>query len=1108
MVRGPDNNIEELTEGMAEIRKILEDGPVSGLHDADLFKQLSEADPSSLHYGLLEREFNRRSTKVGGAAPQAPEQLGLFPKQELFIQSQDARRYHPMDNLALSPDTFRNSWLPDIFHVPSTRFGGRMVDDFWQSLAAGRHEEKLWINEQFDPYFKLKDKDKRVVDSMLTFEEKWYAKNNGAPTQLDFAAEMEVTSEQFKVWQKVREGYDAMHVRMNTRLYTELSGAGAKTIRHADDVSQPQFHGTPVPRSDQPSGHFLDPSSGEIVKLSKAEVDDLYANGGGVIRLDDAEEAVNGDKATRVIADGNDYELGRLSNTPLQYYKGYRFRFQENPYMIMRNRQGVKVDGVVKKAIDQTPSRTANSMLNGERYLNKHFTRTTVQVKGGERMAWVSKKDPDVFYTIENAADLSSTDKVFAQRQIFKQQGRVLWGKRERHIVPDTNESASPILDMNRALEQGTALYSKQMNMEDILRTYKIGMINEFSVLPELQGQRVAFKPSRQIVEDLKAGRRGATDPHMQGVYDSALKMAKYLRSLDNADDELVLGMRKWLLDRAQWADRMLGKGNRASKLGGVEKWAMNTDPLQAMRSSAFLTFIVTRPARMVMLQAMQPLMLAFKDPLYVLSGRGLMDSINIRHGLSRLNKTHYAHTTSSKVAAKAMGLKVKEYNRLIREIERSGILDLIDMQAVVEGANRTKKIALRAKPTYAQHAIDIAKRGGIGTFDVLKKGFDYGESMNKIGTIQIALRTTLKEKGYKSLLELTDDEWVTLFRQSENLSLAMNPTNKAFYQSGLLSLPFQFMSFTHKAGLMALGQNPALKGKKNIISFWVGMATLYGADSVGAKDFIRESLRSAGLEDRLSEQAIDLIAGGSVETLFNQLATWTDEDWKKVDLGPMKPSLDYGQFVSMYYENLMKNPAVNWMGASGNVMSAVGRSSQFFYNTLTKPADLTAAQQFEAISRNTLVEIFPQMSNLTRAWMGQKYQRIYYNSGESLPIKTSFLNNLVKGAFGLPTEQELMLLQQRTNARERDQIVDELVREARSYTKKHMMIAMDTNEWDALYRAGLMVAQMAEFAPDGRSQEVLERAMTTPWDNKDPENTIVALMGKYAVENRCLTEK
>jgi hypothetical protein len=1071
--RGADGTVEQMNVSPEEWGRILLNN-FDEMSDADLLLAAQRADPQSIEWHLIEREAAARQGHV-----RMPNDI---LDDEYFLQQVQFRPWHPTDKSFFSHSAFTNTGIP-LFRgalTPNAKFGDEIVGQFQENYLKGARTKALFEG-LYKPFYKLSSKSKQAVAHMLEWEEARIVGGDGPADVFDFYAQFpDITDKEIKGLVALKRGYEVQYEVFNRRMYLDMLGSGYRTARPVDG-QLPRFHGDILDVENVKVDTIYNPATQMQEKMTRKEIDDFYARGGRIMKLDIAVQAGANAKARHVLLDADHYKVGDLSTTPLEHVPNYTYRFYEDPYYIVKVNDGELVDGVkAGRSVEATS--TVGSELKAKAALNR-MGRRIVDTDG--RPIWISKEGNK--YRFTRARDVEQTDATLLQKQTLNKEGRLFWDKRQITQLNDIDGGRAPIMDMTLALERGTQLAARLNTEEDAIRALKEGLKNDYGTSANLKTVDMARMDTNQIVAHFKKELANATSVAHKQRLKEGLEVAKYIRQMEGIDSAAVRKFRSLALNMATWVERIT-TGRLAGKR--TQNWAMTTDPLRSMRSTAFKLFMVFRPFRQALLQASQPMFLAGIDPVYVLSGKGLTDSLALRMAASRKAKSGFDPGYSNKALAKTMGLSKKEFTRVVDEFEKSGAIAVVDAHAFAGGAPAFNKIKPHSggAVSRARHGVQTA---GHTTMSALKQvGFDFGESINKTASFNVAWRRVMKQRGHKSVLDLSPEDWKQVAMDTENLSLSMSRPNNAMYQTGMFSVGTQFLSFSHKVAQAMIGKNPAISGKE-AAKIWVGMFGLFGANMFGARDAAREYLQELGAYEWAEEEVdsphfpagttvLDIISGGVIQTMVTKLGTWADEDFEAIDTENFTPVLNLTQFNELFLESVLEMDPKVLLGPFGNRATAFLRAADDAIRMNEGfPEHFTAAEKFWTLANVIGSGTLPQWGNITQGLAQYHLGKLYLQSGEALDIEASLIPTLAKIGFGGRTMAEIQYYRTRGQIMDSDKVVLELSRDIRRTLKQYWTwheqgkVSYETYR-DVLY----MASTLAELGPEGRKMEILNKAM------------------------------
>ena len=796
-----------------------------------------------------------------------------------------------------------------------------------------------------------------------------------------------------------------------------------------------------------------------------------------------------------VVGPGRGYEVGELSTRPMAYYPGYSFRFYDDPYFIIKHRTGMRRNGREVEGEASDAIRTAGSQLEGENFVRK------LGIKNPRTGRYDSFTEEGVSFEVVRAKDISQTEATLAHKQVIHQEGRLFWDKRNFERLPDVNNNRAELMDFIPALERGTGLAVRQLTHEDLLKSYKGAFIEEYGDL--VPRGDFDIKSLKQISDDLKQKMRVVTDRTARRRVREAREIIEYFRLIEGTETVAIPRLREMIIDMAYTTNRLLEPIPGISRLAGaVEKYAQTMDPIRTMRSIAFHTFMVFRPIRQALLQSFQISYLFALDPLYIASPRLFTDAAMLRRGIAKRRNTAFNDGYSSKRAAKLMGLSEREYRELVKRFDRSGLLDLVNVHSFTGGSRRFNKQALPQGIT--GHVGYRSKQLAVGVRDFFQKwGFDWGEKNNLSFTFLVALRRYMKGRNpqkqkIKSIFDLTDKQWDAIALDASNLALGMVRPNNFGYQSGLFSLGTQFISFSHKALLGMLGQNPAI-APKDSLKIVLGGYLLFGANMFGARDWVEQELTEMGVADAEipgieGGTLVDLLSAGIIETAWNKIQEVTMEDAKPLDLEFLAPGVGV---TGMLIENIVRSPISMPFGAFGNIYSKTLESLEYANRYARGKPDAPAEDKFLQAADMMMRGMFPQYNDVAMAHVAWQMNTWYSTSAESLHLRPTMNTLISRGLFGARSIEEVSYYELQSRLYENEKEMREFEEANKKFLRKNTILYREgqitREQW--LENAEMLTALMEDW-PEGVQTIIRERSFLTDLENGDSSPAVQLLEG------------
>lgn len=780
-----------------------------------------------------------------------------------LIEHQLDTFYQPTDKLLFNADAVKApAWLgraAGYVTTPSANLDAAIYKPFLGNFLRSAATANI-LDDIVRPLGKMRFKDRRAINEIYAFTEEFGRKEGKIPT-MDVIMEKfpEITPKQQQGYWVMKEFYDAVYHVQNDRLYRDWLSRGFKTVRKGSA----HYEGRPLEVAElsrlSRRTTFYDPETQKARSLSTAERKDLLRNGGSVIETE-LPVSVRGDtQFTLIISDPSaGWKQIALTRRPLQYIEGYYPRLYKDPIHIKRSFSKGTLNGQPGKLSETL--RMARSTKEADRYIAK-----------------LKAQHPDWELLPIEDARLTSLDRASSDLQRMKVQGRIFFDDRNTKRLIDTEGNLAEIFDPMEMLERTSRIVSKQVSMEDMLRGQKQAWVNTFGdLLPP--SRTIENTTSLRIRDLLREQLNKATGAATKRPRD-ALIVWDHIRLMGGTVDDSSKIFKKLAIHSAEWVDHVLGKFpgavGRASHYLSRNAGAKSLG--DRMKNLAFLDFIIARPFRQLVLQSMQHAFLQALDPLY--AGRWQLDSILLLHGVKARNATlagmNKLHLSTIKRNAALMRLSEDEYLRLLKEFNDSGLVQNVNLHSFAGDVSAPPRVA---KTVIGNAAIKTG-RAFRKPFDLAQKyGFDTGEGINVSSSYMMAVKRHMKEVKKKSLMELSREEWNKIGTRGSDYALAMVRPNQARFQKGLLSVPLQFMQFTHKALLTMLRAVPGPIGRLGNKAFTqseamkivIGQFVLFGGAGFGIKETVQDMLSSAGMDHYLNTEVQDLIEGGLVDWMLD----------------------------------------------------------------------------------------------------------------------------------------------------------------------------------------------------------------------------------------------
>jgi hypothetical protein len=627
----------------------------------------------------------------------------------------------------------------------------------------------------------------------------------------------------------------------------------------------------------------------------------------------------------------------------------------------------------------------------------------------------------------------------------------------------------------------------RQSTQEGLFKALKVGFEREFGDLPYFWQNRSKLKSDSlgKLEEDLKTGRNEASG-NTRARYNKALEIIRYMRTQMGTDSALVPALRQGTINVAVMLERMLGPKS-AKVLGGIEKWGLSMDPFATGRKIAYSAFMVLRPARQILLQSAQISMLTGLAPTYIGTGKIFLDAIGLRRGLTRFRWAGFDDGWSDAKVAKAMGLKKKEYKRLVEEFQRSGLMGSVNTHSFNANARNLQSQLDPNAGKWGRFAY-TAKAKGRGVYNTLAKGFELGEQNNLTFSYLVALKRITKRDEITDLTKLSRKQWDDIASEADSLALAMTRPNKMAYQSGYTGMLFQFMSFQHRALVTLLGFNPKLS-RTDSIRLATGMVFLWGANTGGMEDFAREKIAQWGLSKYLGKEIVpgisfeDIIAAGLIESGFNAIGHAVSDEYKDFNLGILAPGAAVVEIYKQVYKIVAESPteSLALLGPFSNQASGFAKGLNFIQGEANNPTR-TPGEKFVRAADYMLRNTLPQYNDANRVWVSYQLGEFIDKDGDKQGMATTIATLTARGVLGIRTKEEMSRYRMRTLHWENRQNIEDWVETWKPYMKE-IIVKWRDGEYsdDKAYELSAVAHNLTESAPEGVRREIYNRLMTEP---------------------------
>lgn len=936
---------------------------------------------------------------------------------------------------------FEHLFTPDDVRYFGGDFGAPVITGAWQGKQVG-----FWTNPSaiFDPktvgrytrsylreqrlasqleaitapIFKMSRKAQRKINDMLGFAEKFAEENAGAlPTPAELKAKFGANADEMKGYYTARFAQDVMWEIQNRRLYQDWKAKGYRTFYK---TGGPRYHGKFIARNKLDkarSKYVYDAETGKTRELTDSEIDTIYQNGGKIMEVDLPLTGSKGREHKLVLMEGQKgWVDADLDRHVLKYKSGYNTRMYQDAYFVKRVKDNGRMDGKQEK-LERT-MRTASTYAEAQAFRERAFDAIGRRIykTAWDRDAPMKVKEQmlaDKGYRLEISKDsrLTDMDRIQVDLDRFKMEGRLFFDDRQPTALRNTENQMADVVDPLNVVQRTAKMISRQVSNENLVSSQKQRFFQKygryFSHTPTDESSRIEASIKKIITE------RPPNDPDAIRMT-HALAWWRYIRFMEGSLNNNPAAFRKHIIQLSEWVDLKIG-----GKLG-LRDWTKplarklgNASIVNATKSLTFLHFLTARPVRQLAMQGAQHLNLLPIDPTY--AGKWQLDTFSLLSAVKRVENTEEGRAIMAlkkKQAARMMGLDDEEMDILLEEFQMSGIVDGVDVHSFAGGKPKSS-VTLGETP-----AGDMVGAGISAARYIPDKarayGFDLGETINVTASYLLALRRHTKEKGIKSIKDLTRQDWDDIAARGSGYALAMHKANAAMWQYGLLSLPLQFLQYTHKWLLTMLGASKTMR-KMGLANqaftvqearrIVVGQMIMWGGAGFALKDHIRDFVDTEW--QNLPKEARDILAGGlvdwSLDTLMRNLGEDEDLDFAWEEMGAP------GQGLAMFIENWIEivggevSPGEAYMGASGTVFDRLATSAKYIGHIFGEAGeDLSPTDKAYMTAIAVGEGLFSGFSDGLKVMMAHRMNTWTMSTGQALGIKAKFEELVVKGVLGV----------------------------------------------------------------------------------------------------------
>jgi hypothetical protein len=717
--------------------------------------------------------------------------------------------------------------------------------------ATSRFEKvMLSIASDFsDPYTKLPKA--RQAALMDYFKEANY---NGIAFDRTALQARQFSPEEINVIHNWKTFWDGHYYLENYDLVRTLDAQGYQMFKNPNI----ELYVKPIPKN-QNIVRFYDPATDSIISHSKAQGDALYQAGGTYAKLRRPAE-INGRLVEHMIVRNTPTEYTRKfnnSDSVLNYRDGYfQIQYAKNAKFVD------EIDGDVIRTVA-----VAGDTLEATAFATRMTAAgngKTYRVRGDVRGL---RRDGDEWW------DVNSASGRIAQRQ----RGKLLEDASGLNHLGDGSYIVNPV---DSAVRAAKSISGRTVN-RPMLEAAKARFIEQFGHLLESNGAGGKAWPSR--IEAISS-KGEATTKELRDAR-TAYEYINYLENgyINTMDDVIKAGF--------NYIAGLLGKYSVATgstKLAKMERGALAASDVAvstSLKSSVYLTYIVSNVFRQWVVQPHQALRMASYNPTGMANGGIIKLAAGYLGGELKLPGFTNFIGKGFELIGDITHIKTPHlvHDDFAQFVKASGLFDSVDKSNLVRGtlleAADSTNVVGRAIGKYV-------------TIPARKIGFDAGETINLLLHAAAVYERRMRKGGDLKDLAQRDEAYSEIRAVSGDMNFAGDFPYNQTSPSALM----QFMQVGHKMMLQVTNRRIDIPTRMRM----VGMdMVLWGSPAVAVASWLGKDILP---DDPVAKEAV---AWGLESAMLNKLLSQIAERPVSIDfssLAPYDPSLSgWKEFITHF---------------------------------------------------------------------------------------------------------------------------------------------------------------------------------------------------------------
>ena len=922
---------------------------------------------------------------------------------------------------------------------------------------------------------------------------------------LELSAEYEKVAHRMPTQAEVLGYYSAKELSdfvwhvFNRHAYVNRARRGVKTVEmdikslgikidrtNGRIIDEPSFYNTRI----------LDADTGKegLQPKLKAKHD---LGGYKVVELEQEIFLENGNPVKYIMVPNRSVKISRLERNQLNYHPGGS-RQNTSKYYIKQARVGAFEDGATYALDDMTlaASRTdkealrmADELKEARRaYIDdalddamKERIIATTPFRSLERMRKAVEDghfrvdvDPEVVYDRGATLELQKRTTGVGTRwtnehspldNYYVGKGQMYYSKKGDRLLDPSGEYA-PILDPLRTLQRsiGHALHT------DAFGDYNIRVMEEWARVASPYLNKAGMPKDSSLVDLFMRGQLSdMVEPKLRAKLEAVRTHQKRFMNI-KTHKQTVREM--WTRNFAEYISN--GKSGARDKIAGGIMDSMSANPVQAFRGWVFDSYLGFFDPGQLLVQTQTAMAATSIHPVFGARASAFAPILmrTLQNGQSNVIDS------VAKNLRAVHGFEPSEFKTMLKALDESNWMKVNGDQLMLDQFTNAVGSSAIAKN------FEGFRKAGRGLFYL-------AERYNRAVAWQIAWKDTRKQ--FPELM-MDDKQFIgKVMQRTNDLSMNMTTASKAAWQSGVMSIPTQFMSY--QARLLEnmlpkmFGGNPRFSGMQKF-RLATGQLFLYGAAGIPSGDFVfnyfKEQYEGATGKP-MTEETYRMATKGFWDTLlYNSIGANTDfasrvgtgEAW-----GDMWAKISTGELSSILQ---------GFTGATGSVVSdSIDAASAIMKYFVAEQHTIPTLETWKLMGTE-LASLISSTDRALGAYMVWKYGTIIHpETGQ--PIMDAETYHIFTEALGIPYREETETWELiGTQAGMKEKAVDAGKEVAR--LRRLAWRAAEDGEWEAHDNyTSLVSGFMAAFNDDPYLKaQVLREATIQSGYNQEMWNTLV----------------